>query len=55
LTYDTETDARRAAYGELIETLQARRGPAGRQQRALLVEAVKQKDREKDRERGLFG
>ncbi len=49
--YDTEPEARRAAYKELIETLQAARQAAGRQQRALLLEAVK----EKDRERGLFG
>jgi hypothetical protein len=49
--YDTEPEARKAAYRELIETLQARRGPAGRQQRTLLAEAVRQADRE----RGLFG
>jgi hypothetical protein len=49
--YDTEPEARRAAYQELIETLQGSRGRAGRPQRLLLLEAVK----EKDRERGLFG
>jgi hypothetical protein len=51
IPYDTEPEARRAAFRELIETLQARRASAGRQQRMLLLEAVRQKDRE----RGLFG
>jgi hypothetical protein len=49
--YDTEYDARRAAYRDLIDTLQAGRGAARDQQRMLLLAAVKQKDRE----RGLFG
>jgi hypothetical protein len=43
-------EARRAAYRELIETLQAGRNAARDQQRMLLA-AVKQKDRD----RGLFG
>jgi hypothetical protein len=49
--YDTEPEARRAAFRELIETLEAGRGAAKDQQRMLLLAAVKQKDRE----RGLFG
>jgi hypothetical protein len=49
--YDTEPEARRAAYRELIETLQAGRRAAQDQQRMLLLEAVKKKDRD----RGLFG
>jgi hypothetical protein len=51
IPYGTEPEARRAAFRELIETLQGLRRAAGRQQRMLLVEPVKQKDRE----RGLFG
>jgi hypothetical protein len=49
--YETEPEARRAVYRELIETLEAGRGAARDQQRQLLLAAVKKKDRE----RGLFG
>ena len=49
--YASEVEARRAAYRELIETLQAGRNAARDQQRMLLLAAVKKKDRE----RGLFG
>jgi hypothetical protein len=48
--YDTEPEARRAAYRELIETLDAGRNAARDRQRMVLV-AV----RKKDQERGLFG
>ena len=49
--YDTEFEARKAAYRELIAALQPGRAAAKNQQRTLLLAAVKQKDRE----RGLFG
>jgi hypothetical protein len=47
---DYERDAR-AAYRDLIHALQAGRGTRRPQQRQLLLEVVK----EKDRQRGLFG
>jgi hypothetical protein len=47
--FDTASDARRAAMNELAASLQVR--GAGHQKRLLLLEAV----READRQRGLFG
>jgi hypothetical protein len=49
--FDTEFAARRAAFRDLIASLEAGRGAAKHQQRQLLLAEVK----ERDRERGLFG
>ena len=49
--FDSEFEARRAAYKELVATLEAGRGAARHQQRQLLLAAVK----ERDQQRGLFG
>ena len=49
--FDTVMEARRAAYKELIATLEAGRGAARHQQRQLLLAAVK----ERETQRGLFG
>lgn len=49
--FDTEAEAKRWAFKELIEWLQVGRGAAKHQQRQLLLAAVK----DRDRQRGLFG
>ena len=51
MPYDTEIEARRAAFKELSAWLQSGRGAEKNQLRGLLLAAVK----ERDKERGLFG
>ena len=49
--YDTEIEARRAAFEELIAMLETGRGAVKNQQQRLLLTAVKHRDRD----RGPFG